>query len=384
MESRESREYVEYRENHYDDELRRRLYLAYEEARKHKRGTEDEVDFEMHLYENLELLFLEIKNRTYKPSRGIAFVVLVPVIREIFAAPFRDRVVHHLLYDDMVPWLDKRLHPDAASCRVGKGTYYEIMRMEKKMRQCSRNFTRKIYVAKFDIQGYFMSMSRPKLFEKVKWALNRQYPEKNYHYHTLEFLWRQVIFDNPIDGVKKRGARWKWEILPRSKSLFHQPAQRGIVIGNLSSQLLSNLFLDSFDRFVVFDLGFKYYGRYVDDFYIIVTEKELPRLKRSVPTIEMALAELGLKLHPNKRSLQEANKGAEFLGTRVYPRRIIPGRRIRRNFYKCLEKFQSGQKTDIEPIISYLGLMSKYNSDKQIAKIFRKFGLNYNFKREVD
>ena len=367
----------------YDDELRRRIYLAYDEARKHKRGTEDEVEFEAHLHENLELLFLQIKNRTYKPSTGIAFVVLVPVIREIFAAPFRDRVVHHLLYDDMVPWLDKRLHPDASSCRVGKGTQYGVVRMKKKMRQCSRNFTKKIYVAKFDIQGYFMSMSRPKLYEKVQWALSRQYPEKDYHAHTLEFLWHQVIFDDPTDGVRRRGAEWKWAMLPRSKSLFNQPAQRGIVIGNLSSQLLSNLFLDEFDRFIVFDLGFKYYGRYVDDFYIIVTEDELPRLKRLVPTIERALAKIGLTLHPEKRSIQEANKGVEFLGQIVYPRRIIPGKRIRTNFYKYLERFQSGQVGDIEPIISYLGLMVNYNSDRQIAKIFDKFGLDYNFKRET-
>ncbi|MBQ3309578.1 hypothetical protein IJG78_02785 [Candidatus Saccharibacteria bacterium] len=359
--------------------MRERLYTAYEEAARHKRGTEDEVKFEAHLYENLELLFIEIKNRTYTPSSGIAFVTMSPVIREIFAAPFRDRVVHHLLYDMMVPWLDKRLIEDAYSCRKGKGTLYGIMRMEKKMRQCSRNFSKKIYVAKFDIQGYFMSMMRPKLFEKVVWVLDKQYPRKNYIYHTLKFLWHQIIFDDPTREVRRRGAYWKWEVLPRSKSLFHQPAERGIVIGNLSSQLLSNLFLDEFDRFVKFDLGYKYYGRYVDDFFIIVTEEELSRLKREVKMIELKLSSMGLVLHPKKRTIQDAEKGVDFLGARVYPRRIIPGKRIRRNFYYYIQRLQSGMTGDLEPMISYMGLMKHLNSDKQIAKIFRLFGLDYRF-----
>ena len=365
--------------DNYDEYLRKMLYQAYEEAARHKRGTEDEVRFEMHLYENLELLLREIVTRTYEPSAGIAFVTDKPVIREIFAAPFRDRVIHHLLYDNMVPWLDRRLSPDAYSCRKGKGTLYGILRLEKKMRQASRNFSKKIYVAKFDIQGYFMSMQRPKLFEKVLWVLDRQYPQKNYIYHTLKFLWGRVIFDDPTVGVRKRGSKWKWDILPRSKSLFHQPAQRGIVIGNLSSQLLSNLFLDEFDRFMVFELGYKYYGRYVDDFYIIVTEDELPKLKRQVRLIELKLGELGLVLHPKKRSIQEANKGVEFLGAKVYPRRIIPGKRIRRNLYLCIERMQSGRSDDIESLISYLGLMKHYNSKTQIAKIFSSFGLEYHF-----
>ena len=247
------------------------------------------------------------------------------------------------------------------------------------MRQASRNFTKKIYVAKFDIQGYFMSMLRPKLFERVVWVLDRQFPRKNHYYHTLKFLWHQIIFDNPIKGVRRKGAKWKWDILPRSKSLFHQPAERGIVIGNLSSQLLSNLFLDEFDRFVVFELGYKYYGRYVDDFYIIVTEEDLPKLKRQIKMIELALARQGLTLHPKKRSIQDAEKGVEFLGVKVYPRRIIPGKRIRRNFYAYLQKFQSGEVEDIEPIVSYMGLMKHYNSKTGIAKIFSAFGMEYQF-----
>lgn len=362
----------------FAEEIHFRLFVAFVEAARHKRGTKDECAFEMNLHENLHILFLEIMNGTYKPRPGIAFVVRDPVIREIFAAPFRDRVVHHFLFDIAAPWWDRRLCYDAYSCRVGKGTLFGIKRMEAMIRKVSRNYTRKVYVGKFDIQGYFMSLPRRGLYERIHWGLDRQFPNGGPMYDLLKRLWYAVIFDDPTKGVKKRGKMSNWHDLPLSKSLFNQPPGRGIVIGNLSSQLLSNIYLDTFDRFVREELGYKYYGRYVDDFFIVVTEEELPKLRADVRVMELKLAELGLTLHPKKRYIQEASKGVPFLGVVVYPGRTVPGKRIRNNFYRALQNYEYGNG-DIESIISYLGLVKHYNSKKIVGKIFDKLGQEYRF-----
>lgn len=362
----------------FANEVHERLYTAFVEAARNKRGTKDECNFEMNLFENLTLLYDDIMMCRYKPSPGIAFVVEDPVVREIFAAPFRDRVVHHFLFDLVAPWWEKRLCYDAYSCRKGKGTMFGVFRLRDKIRKVSQNYTIPTYVAKFDIQGYFMSLPRRGLYDRVKWGLDRQFPNGGPMYDILKYLWWQVIFDEPIKGVRKRGCKEKWDKLPPSKSLFNQPPGRGIVIGNLSSQLLSNIYLDPFDRFVQQDLGYKAYGRYVDDFYIVVTEKDLPRLKADVKIIELKLAQIGLTLHPRKRSIQEINKGTAFLGTVVYPGRIVPGRRIRHNLLKALFEFEMGL-TDETPIISYMGLMKHYNSKTVIAKAFDIAGQDYKF-----
>lgn len=359
-------------------EMHARFYKAFEEASRNKRGTRDESLFEMNLFENLELLFMEVMSGRYKPSAGIAFVVEDPVVREIFAAPFRDRVVHHFLYDLIVEWWDKRLSFDAYSCRKGKGTLFGIYRLRDMIRKCSQNYTKKVYIAKFDIQGYFMSLPRRGLYERIMWGLNRQFPRGGPKYDLLKYLWYEIIFDDPTAKVEKRGGRNKWRKLPRTKSLFYQPIGRGIVIGNLSSQLLSNIYLDPFDRFMRFELGFKYYGRYVDDFYVVVTEDQLPYLKRCVKIIEMKLLEMGLTLHPRKRSIQSADKGVNFLGAVIYPRRIVPSRRLRNNFYKALQSYEMGYG-DEETIISYMGLMKHYNSKKIMARIFDQVGLDFKF-----
>lgn len=362
----------------FSEEVHRRLYRAFEEAARHKRSTQDECLFEMNLFEELSLLHFDILHGTYHPSPGIAFIVTDPVKREVFAAPFRDRVVHHFLYDVVAPWWETRLIYDTYSCRPGKGTNFGVERLARQIRQASRNYTRRVYVAKFDIQGYFMSLPRQGLYDRVLWGLNRQFPNRSPMYDIQKNLWHEVIFDDPTKNVRRKGNISLWDDLPLSKSLFHQPRGCGIVIGNLSSQLLSNIYMDPFDRFVKNDLGYKYYGRYVDDFYIILTEEQLPYLKENVRTIELKLSEMRLKLHPKKRSLQEAYHGTPFLGWVVYPGWIVPAKRIRNNFYHALERLESGHG-DVESIISYLGLMSHYNSKTAIGKIFYRLGQEYNY-----
>ena len=113
--------------NRYENRLQLALYVAYLEARKGgKRSTRDEQMFELNADENLKLLRKDILDKTYRPSRSSAHIIYNPVIREIFAATFRDRVVHHLIFDTVYNWWDRRMIEDAYSCRVGKGTLYGI------------------------------------------------------------------------------------------------------------------------------------------------------------------------------------------------------------------------------------------------------------------
>lgn len=352
------------------------LVEAFFIARKGKRSTEDEQKFEVRLFENLVQLKNDILEGTYKPGHGIAFIVHDPVIREIFAAPFRDRVVHHFLYNGIAEWWDRRLIYDCYSCRVGKGTLFGIKRLAHHIRSVSEGYKKPAYSIKLDIQGYFMSLPRDGLFERVVWGLDRQFPGKGPKYEIYKRVWREVIFDDPTVGVRKKGTISEWRLLPKSKSLFCQPEGKGIVIGNLSSQLLSNIYLDLLDRFVVYDLGYKHYGRYVDDFFIIATEEEFPRAKKDIKLIEDFLLNLGLTLHPKKIHIQEVRKGTEFLGMVVYPGRIVPGKRIARNYQKALFEFESGLR-DEEAIISYMGLLKHVNSRKLQERIFRNAGLDY-------
>ena len=280
------------------------FYYCYLKARRHKRGTTDEMKFEIHEMKNLVDLITSITLRKYRPGRSIAFIIFDPVIREIFAAPFRDRIVHHFLYECCAPWWDKRFIMDSYSCRKGKGTLFGIMRLYEHMRVVTNDFTREGYVIKMDIEGYFMALARKKLYERVMWGLGRQFPNKGLRYDLLRYLWYEVIFDDPVDGVRVRGHKRSWAKLPDRKSLLKQPPGRGIVIGNLTSQLLSNIYLDQLDRYIKIGLGYKHYGRYVDDFYIVVRKDELSRATKDIVAIREFLKTLGLKLHRHKLYIQ--------------------------------------------------------------------------------
>lgn len=355
------------------------LHDAYLEARKGKRKKTDEHKFELHAVEHLMNLTEDILERRYHPSPGIAFITFTPVTREIFAAPFRDRVVHHFLFNGCAEWWDRHFIADSYSCRDKKGTLYGIERAAMHMRRASHNFTQKAYIIKLDIQGYFMSLPRQKLFDRVMWGLKQQYSRDDPVYFISEYLWREVIFDDPTKGVRKRGWPDNWETLPAAKSLFCQPPGQGIVIGNLTSQLMSNIYLDQLDRFVTLKLGYKHYGRYVDDFYIVVPANCFEQVKKDIETIEHYLYdELNLILHPKKRYIQEVRRGMDFLGARIYPQCIIPSKRLSRHFHDAVQDYMAGKKDD-SSITSYLGIMKHIDGKKYTSRVFDSVGWEYKF-----
>jgi RNA-directed DNA polymerase len=271
------------------------LYNAYFSCRKNKRNTANalafEVDYEYYLYE----LWEQINDGSYEVGRSIAFMVTKPVLREIFAADFRDRVVHHLLIGKLNALFEQQFIYDSYSCRVGKGTHFGVQRVDKFIRKCSQNYSRDCYVLKLDIEGFFMHINKPILFERLVQFIEQKYHETDKA--LLIALFRKVIFNDASKNCIVKGKRSDWDDLPKSKSLFHTKELTGLPIGNLTSQILANIYMDSFDHFVKHDLRIKYYGRYVDDFIIVHEDKTF--LKSLLPILSEFLSDnLKLKIHP--------------------------------------------------------------------------------------
>lgn len=346
------------------DWLNKELWKAYGSAKAGKTKKPQVVEFAKNAKSEILALTQEIHRRTYRPRPSTAFIVNVPVKREIFAAEFRDRVVHHFLFNQVNSWWDARFIEDNYSCRVGKGTLYGIRRLDHHIRSESQNYTRLAYVLKLDILGYFMSLEHKKLYDRVIWGLDRQFPRQGYAYQLCKFLWKEIIFNNPLENVKLNCPKGAWKGLPPAKSLFRQPKGRGIAIGNLTSQLLSNIYLDQLDRFVTMDLGFNHYGRYVDDFYIVSSNKN--ELVEASRTIERYVEDrLALKLHPHKRHLQECSRGVAFLGAVIYPYRIHPGKRLKHNLLVALSNLDCPKATRA----SYTGLVKHYKNFKLLKSV---------------
>lgn len=366
-------------ESDFAKEVHAKLYKACQDALKGKAKSPHVTAFMVNLHEELELLFHDIMNRTYHPRPGIAFVVDEHVTREVFAAQIRDRIIHHFVFNEVADWWVRHFSNESSSCIDGRGTLYATNRFKTLLRKVSKNYTEPVYCFKGDIKSFFMSLSRSLLYKRVVWGLNQQFKHKGPMYDLLKYLWKEIIFDDPTIGVEKRGNLKLWDKLPLKKSLFNQPDGIGIVIGNLSSQLLSNIFLDQFDRYVQQTLGYKNYGRYVDDFFILVPEKDKEKLLADVPRMEHKLGEMRLRLHPNKRTFQLVDKGISFLGFTIYPGHIIPGKRLKNRTYRRLKEITEGL-AEPDDILPYLGLLSHYNSEKILGRIFDKCGLDYNFR----
>ena len=292
------------------------LFQAYCEARRNKRNTASQLRFELNVETNLIELYHELKERRYKPAPYVCFIVSDSVKREVYASEFRDRVVHHLYYNYVYDCFDKQFIYDSYSCRKGKGTLFGINRLQHHIRSASKNYTQPAYILKLDIQGYFMSINRSLLCQFVKEMIQKvALSEQTKDFVT--YLTEVIIYKDPLQGRKIKGNLSDWQDLPPSKCLEYSPKGVGLPIGDLTSQLFSNVFLNKLDRFITIELGFKHYGRYVDDFYIVDTNQQ--HLKASKAKIANMLSGLGLTLHPQKIKLQSVYLPITFFGAVVYP-----------------------------------------------------------------
>jgi hypothetical protein len=345
------------------------LFEAYFNCRSNKRNTANAIAFEIDYESNLITLCEELNNGTYQIGRSIAFIVNKPVKREIFAADFRDRVLHHYIIDKLNPLFEKEFIHDSYASRVAKGTHFGIQRADGFIKSCSKNYSADCYILKLDVQGFFMHINKQLLFDRLSVFIQEKYKETDKE--LLIALCEKIIFNEPTKNCIIKGKKTNWDGLPNNKSLFHSPPNCGLPIGNLTSQIFANFYMNTFDHFMKKELGINYYGRYVDDFIIVHPDKEY--LKSLLPTIADFLKnKLQLTLHPKKIYLQHYTKGVQFLGTVIKPNRIYIANRTKGNFYMAIQKqneIVKQHKPDKEAqaiflcsMNSYLGIMKHYKT----------------------
>ncbi|MBN1337722.1 MAG: hypothetical protein JXA03_00280 [Bacteroidales bacterium] len=356
-------------EQTYD--FKEQMFQAYYDCRKNKRNTINALKFEKHLERNLFELIEEIETGTYQPGRSIAFIVNNPVKREVFAADFRDRVVHHWLINRLNPYFEKIFIFDSYACRINKGTHFGIKRVNQFIKDCSDNFKNDCYILKLDVCGFFMHINRNLLFERLELFIDQQYQENDKE--LVKDICYKSVFNDPTKNCIIKGSHHDWKGLPKSKSLFSTPENCGLPIGNLTSQVFANFYMNPFDHFIKKDLGIKYYGRYVDDFVIVHPDRYY--LKALIPQIRDYLKnELQLELHPDKMYLQHFSKGVKFLGAVIKPHRMYIAGRTKGNFYRAIEKHnkiardhkpsKEEKRAFLSSMNSYLGIMHHYSTYK--------------------
>ena len=367
------------------EDLIRDLYIAFYDARKHKTTKSYVLEFEGNLKEEIEKLCDELLTRTYKPLPSTCFIVNYPKKREIFAAQFRDRIIHHLYYNYTSELFERTFIQDAYSCIKGRGTHYGISRLQSHIRKESLNYSVPCYVMKLDIRGYFMNINRKILLRIandtiVKMSTHRlsKHGIKTWSdILDIDFiLWltKVIVLINPIEDCEVICNVNQWTGLDKNKSLFCVSEGCGLPIGNLTSQLFSNVYLNALDQYIKRVLGCKHYGRYVDDAYIVSTDREW--MLSIVPLIRKFLKdELGLDLHMGKLRIDDVNYGVEFLGGFVKRyRNYVSRHTVKRMMVKLKDKDKGEYEySDMYCTInSYLGMLGHYSSYKIRQDIFMK------------
>jgi len=333
------------------------IFQAYYDARCNKRNTISQLEFELDFEHELFQLHEELSAWTYEIWPSICFIISDPVKREVFASSFRDRVVHHLVYNYIYDFFDRRFIHDSYSCRLEKWTHYGIKRLDHFIRSCSQNYTRDCYILKLDIQWFFMNINKEILKQKITEKLTAFECLSVDKQRLLRLIYQIIDHDSTKDYI----FRWNisdYDWLPKEKSLFHTWANKWLPIWNLTSQLFANIYLDDFDKFMKYKLWLKYYGRYVDDFFIIHEDKE--HLKSLLHQIRQYLTDkLQLTLHPNKIYLQHYSRWVKFLGVYLKPRRTYIHRRTLWNFKKKIRglSFMWDKKQELNIVNSYLGIL---------------------------
>jgi predicted nucleic-acid-binding protein len=307
------------------------IYKAYKECAKNKRNTLNAIQFEANLIENLINLETSLQNRTYEPRCSICFVAHSPKMREIFAADFTDRVVHHLLIDAIEPFYERKFIFDVYNNRKGKG----IHSASKRAKKFANRFR---YFLQLDIKGFFYHLDKNILFKYFYEDITKGAHKCSVRNDDVLFrckdeilyLANRIIYHDPTKDAHIKGNPKIIEALPAHKTLFKLPKNRGLPIGNLTSQFFANVYLNRFDHFVKRELHVKAYLRYVDDFVLFSDSKEqLLQWKQQI--IEFLHVRLKLQLR-DSGILKEVSKGLDFLGYIIRPNYTLIRKRVIKNY----------------------------------------------------
>lgn len=299
-----------------------KVFRAYDNCKEGKEDTFNAMQFASNYEHNCLELCERINNHTYHPARSIVFIVEKPVKREVFAPSFESRVGDHVVADSLMPILDRYLVDDNYATRKGRGTLYGCLRIALMMDEVTEGYTLDKWVMKTDIESFFMSLTKERLYSKIAWFVEFFYFEDD-KMEIIFLLWA-IIYDRPEKHCVRRCPVEYWNGLPPRKSLFNSDGRHGMPIGRLVSQMSVSLYLDPLDKFLKVEWGNPYGGRYVDDIVSMNDKNKLLTLRNDM---DSWLRERELNLHPKKLYLQPCSKGVGFVGGFIRQGRIYATRR---------------------------------------------------------
>ena len=335
------------------------LVQAYFDCRRSKRNSASALTFEMNLERNLIQLHDDLMSGNYRPGRSICFVVTRPKAREVWAADFRDRVVHHLLYNRVAPRFYASFIADSCACIPGRGTLYAVERLESKIRSASQNWSKPIYYLKCDLANFFVAINKQVLRQQLAAKITDPW---------WFALAEQILMHDPRGDFVVRSPAHLFNRVPQHKRLAAQPATLGLPIGNLSSQFFANVYLDALDQFAKHQLRAKHYVRYVDDFVFLHESPQ--QLNEWLARVEAFLPSLGARLNPTKTVLQPIDRGVDFVGHVIKPWRRTTRKR---SVATALRRTAAVPDENLrETANSYFGLLTQAShSEKDRAKLAR-------------
>jgi retron-type reverse transcriptase len=364
-----------------------KIYEAYLDCRRKKRGMTTSLAFEVNAEENLVDLTRRLADRTYAPLPSFCFVAKNDKHREVFAANFRDRVVHHLLVRQLEKvWEPVFIH-DSYACRKGKGTHAAVKRLQSFCLKVSKNRTRRAWFAQMDIRAFFPSIDRRIRLDIVLSHINNK---------ELRWLTEAIIMHDPTQDPVFTCSSDKWRNVPQHKSLFTVPDGKGVPIGNLTSQFFANIYLNHLDQFIKHKLKARYYIRYVDDLVLLHEDRhKLYEWKQQIK--DFLTTHLKLELHPNRQIVRPVSNGINFLGYVIRASHLLVRRRVVDNCKQSLASQITGMTKKTEGKValvfppdrydklystlnSYLGIFSHASCYHLTQSLFTRFpALNFLF-----
>lgn len=301
------------------------LCAAWQEFICGKRNKPDVQTFARHLEDNIMNLHHDLAAKTYRHGGYHAFRINDPKPRLIHKASVRDRLLHHAIHRILYPFFDRKFVADSFSCRIGKGTHRALDRFRSFARQASKNYTRTCWVLRCDIRKFFEHINHRILLNILATRIS-----------DYDILW----------------------LLERVIASFSSGLGRGLPLGNLTSQLLVNVYMNEFDQFVKHRLMARRYLRYADDFVLVSDCRAW--LVEQIPRIRAFLAQrLRLELHPRKIELHTFASGVDFLGwVHFSGHRVLRAATARRMLHRMR------MLPTPESYASYRGLLQHGNTEK--------------------
>ncbi|MBP6931259.1 MAG: group II intron reverse transcriptase domain-containing protein [Candidatus Pacebacteria bacterium] len=332
------------------------LYKAWREFQNGKRNKNDVAIFSRNLDVHLYNLHNDLKNKIYKHGGYKEFKINDPKPRDIHKAPVRDRLLHHAIYRILYPYFDKKFIYDSYSCRVDKGAHRAIERFEVFARKASKNNTKTCWILKCDIRKFFANIDH----DILKSILTK-------HIQDIDTL---ALLSNIINSFCTRQDLVQKDVFTNSNPwVSNSKDEKGLPLGNLTSQLLVNIYMNEFDQFVKHKLKVEYYIRYADDFVILSEDREY--LTKLLPVIsEFIKNYLKLQLHPDKVYIKNLSSGLDFLGWVHFPKHRVLRTATKKRMFRNLKKNNFKEQS----VNSYLGMLKWGNGHRLKYEILAKLG----------